>query len=287
MPEFVGGGKLTEGEFAGDGGRAAGAVVFEKGVAVAAVGEGEIEQFGIFERLLHAGPDGVGVVFGLDHGQAEVGFVIQQIIGLAGGPALDGAAADDHPAGGEVDLFAQLGQDVPFGSVWRPDNRGGVMYLVRMSASLSWRLSMATPGAERVEERKWRVETGRMGWPFGPHPAAGGREWRAGESGAVEKSRVPKKEWRKHRGGGPPCPLQWAFLREDPHQWAATSLGSGQTPAPVPKKLAQPVGVRAAAGGPGGVVRARRGSFSRARSKPDPPYAFPSGMTRSWGADPG
>ena len=125
VPEFVGGGELGEGEFAGDGGGAAGAVVFEKGVAIAAVGEGEIEQFGIFEGLLHAGADGVGVVFGLDHGQAEVGFVIQQIIGLAGGPALDGPAADDHPAGGEVDLFAELGQDVPFGSVWRPDNRGG------------------------------------------------------------------------------------------------------------------------------------------------------------------
>jgi|LauGreDrversion4_2_1035121.scaffolds.fasta_scaffold400125_2 hypothetical protein len=36
--------------------------------------------------------------------------------------------------------------------------------------------------------------------------------------------------------------------------------------------------------GPCGMVQPRRGSFSRAESNPRPPYTFPSGMKRSWGA---
>jgi len=36
--------------------------------------------------------------------------------------------------------------------------------------------------------------------------------------------------------------------------------------------------------GPSGVVRARGRPFLRAMSKPDPLYAFPSGMKRRWGA---
>ena len=36
--------------------------------------------------------------------------------------------------------------------------------------------------------------------------------------------------------------------------------------------------------GPCGMVRPRRGSFSRTESKPGPPDTLPSGMKRSWGA---
>jgi hypothetical protein len=52
-PEFVRGGKLIEGDFAGDRAGGDGAVVLQEGVAVGAVGEGDVENFGVIQRLLH------------------------------------------------------------------------------------------------------------------------------------------------------------------------------------------------------------------------------------------
>ena len=47
----------------------------EKGVAVGAVGEGHVENLGIFEGLLHPAADGVVVVLGLDDGEWEFGLM--------------------------------------------------------------------------------------------------------------------------------------------------------------------------------------------------------------------
>ena len=92
----------------------AGAVVFEEGVAVGAVGEGDVENLGVFERLLHAGADGVVVVLGLDDGDRDVGLVEEKVVGLLGFAALDRLAANDDAALGEVVLLPNLGHHIPF-----------------------------------------------------------------------------------------------------------------------------------------------------------------------------
>ena len=55
-----------------------GAVVFQEGVAVGAVGERNVEDLGVFKRLLHAGADGVVVVLGLDDGDRDVRLVVEE-----------------------------------------------------------------------------------------------------------------------------------------------------------------------------------------------------------------
>ena len=102
---------------------AAGAVVLQEGVAVGAVGEGHVENLGVFERLLHAGADGVVVVLGLDDGDRDVRLVVEEVVGLLGFAALDRLAADDDAALGEVDLLAKLGHHVPLAAVGA-DERG-------------------------------------------------------------------------------------------------------------------------------------------------------------------
>ena len=97
--------------------------MLEEGVAVGAVGKRHVEDLGVFERLLHAGADGVVVVLGLDDGERDVRLVEEDVVGLLGLAALDGLAADDDAALGEVDLLADLGHQVPLVAVW-PDDRG-------------------------------------------------------------------------------------------------------------------------------------------------------------------
>ncbi len=101
----------------------AGAVVLEEGIAVGAVGERNVEDLGVFERLLHAGADGVVVVLGLDDGDRDVRLVEEDVVGLLGLAALDRLAANDDAALGEVDLLANLGHHVPLAAV-RADERG-------------------------------------------------------------------------------------------------------------------------------------------------------------------
>ncbi len=122
-PELLGRGELVERDFAGHGAAGGGAVVLQEGVAVGAVGEGNIEDLGVVQRLLHAGADGVVVVLGLDDGERDVGLVEEDVVGLLGVAALHRLAANDDPALGEVDLLADLGHQVPLVAI-RADQRG-------------------------------------------------------------------------------------------------------------------------------------------------------------------
>ena len=88
-PKFVGGRELIERDFARDRARLDGAVVLEEGVAVGAVSERHIEDFGVFKCLLHASPYAVVVVFGLDDSEREVRFVGEDVVGLFGFTAHD------------------------------------------------------------------------------------------------------------------------------------------------------------------------------------------------------
>ena len=117
-PEHSGGRKLIERDFtrhgAADSDRA---VVFEKSVTVAAVGEGNIQNLGVFERLLHAVADAVIVVLGFDDRNGQVWFAVKEVIRLLGLPAPDGFSPDDDTALSEISLFPDLSHQIPTGSL--------------------------------------------------------------------------------------------------------------------------------------------------------------------------
>lgn len=123
VPEFFRGGKLVERDLPRHGATGGRAVVFEEGVAVGTVGERDIEDLGVFERLLHAAAHRVVVVFGLDDAEREVRAVKEEVIGLLCLPSLDGLAADQDPALREIDLLADLVEHIPLRST-RPGDGG-------------------------------------------------------------------------------------------------------------------------------------------------------------------
>ena len=53
------------------------------------------------------------VVLRLDQGDGDVRLVVENVVGALGLAAGDQLAADDDPAFGEIDLFANLRQDIP------------------------------------------------------------------------------------------------------------------------------------------------------------------------------
>ena len=114
IPKLVWGWEMLERNFTCDARARGGPIVFQERVAVAAVGERNIEDFGVFEGLLHPCTDRVRVVFGFDDRDRKVRFVEEQVVGLFRFPALDGFASDNHSAFGEVGFFANLGHQVPF-----------------------------------------------------------------------------------------------------------------------------------------------------------------------------
>ena len=97
--------------------------MFEEGVTIGAVGKRDVEDLGVFERLLHAGADGVIVVFRFDDGDRDAWLVEEKVVGLLGFTALDRLAANDDTALGEVDLFPKLGHHMPL-AAWA-DQCGG------------------------------------------------------------------------------------------------------------------------------------------------------------------
>ncbi len=113
-PELGGAGEFGEGDF-GFGLVGVGGVVEDEAVAVAAEGEGDVEHFGVFKGLLHSLADRFVVVFGFDHGDRQVGFVEEDVVGAFGFTATDQFAAHDDASGGELDFFADLGVEVPTG----------------------------------------------------------------------------------------------------------------------------------------------------------------------------
>ena len=94
----------------------AGAVVENEAVAVGGEYEGDVERFGVVERLLHAVADAVLVVLGLDDREGNVGLVVENVVGALGLATCDQLAADDDAALGETDLLADLVHFVPAGA---------------------------------------------------------------------------------------------------------------------------------------------------------------------------
>ncbi len=90
-------------------------VVEDEAIAVGGKHEGNVQGLGVVQPLLHAVADGVGVVLGFDHGDGDVGFVIENVVGpLALAPA-DELAPHDDAALGEAHLLADLRHLVPSG----------------------------------------------------------------------------------------------------------------------------------------------------------------------------
>ena len=91
--------------------------MFEEGVAIGAVSEGDIEDLGVFERLLYAGPDDLIIVFRLDYGDGDARLVEKEVVRFLGFTALDRLAANDDSAFREVYFLPKLGHHIPF-AVW-------------------------------------------------------------------------------------------------------------------------------------------------------------------------
>ncbi len=76
---------------------------------------GNAKRPGVAQSLLRAVAGGEGIVLGLDQGDGDVWFVIQNVVGpLAFAPA-DQLAAHDDASLGEADLLADLRYPVPPG----------------------------------------------------------------------------------------------------------------------------------------------------------------------------
>lgn len=122
-PEFLGGRELIEWDFARDGAACGSAVVLKEGVAVRTVGEGKVENLGIFERLRHTGSDGVVVVLGFENGEREVRFIGEEVVGFFRFTAFHRLSPHDDAALSEIRFFADLSHHIPLGVV-RTHQRG-------------------------------------------------------------------------------------------------------------------------------------------------------------------
>jgi hypothetical protein len=87
--------------------------VKHKAVAVGREYEGNVEGRCIFQPLLHAVPDAVRIVLGLDQRQRNVGLEIENVVDAFGLAARHQLAAHDDAALGEADLFADLRHFIP------------------------------------------------------------------------------------------------------------------------------------------------------------------------------
>lgn len=84
-----------------------------KAVAVGREHERDVERGRVFQALLHAVTDAVGVVLGLDQGQRDVRLEVQDVVGALGLAAADQLAAYDDPALGEADFLTDLQHLIP------------------------------------------------------------------------------------------------------------------------------------------------------------------------------
>ena len=123
LPKLLRRGKLIERNFALHNAGCAGAVVFQEGIAIGTVSEGDIENLCVFERLRHARAESLVVVLGLQHGEREVGLVVEDVVGLFGLAAPDRFATHDDAAFGEIDLLTHLRHDIPLRAI-RSDHSG-------------------------------------------------------------------------------------------------------------------------------------------------------------------
>jgi len=80
-PELVGRGKGVEGELLLGPARRAGDVALEEGVAVGAIGEGDVELGGVALGLLYSVAERLVVALGLDHRDGDVVLVTEDDVG--------------------------------------------------------------------------------------------------------------------------------------------------------------------------------------------------------------
>ena len=114
-PKVGGRGELVQGEFAFDLTVGRRFVVLMEGVTVRAVGESQVEHFRVAERLLKAIGNGMVVVLGFDDGEREVRLEVENVVGPLLLSPLDRSTLDDHPAGSDRLLLAELRLHVPPG----------------------------------------------------------------------------------------------------------------------------------------------------------------------------
>jgi hypothetical protein len=79
-PEVSGGRKLIKAKLAFYGAACYGAVMFHEGVTVRTVDERDIKSFGIGQCLLHPGAYRIVIVLGLNQGDGDIGFIIEDIV---------------------------------------------------------------------------------------------------------------------------------------------------------------------------------------------------------------
>src|SRR5690606_18140235 len=94
-------------------------VVKEKAVSVGGEREGHVEHLGVIERLLHSRSDDVRVVLRLDDREREVLLPRKDVVGVLRLATRDEPAANDDPATGEVDFFADLRLYIPAAALER------------------------------------------------------------------------------------------------------------------------------------------------------------------------
>ena len=115
-------------------------------LAVAGKGEWHIEQTSVFDGLLHAGFGILDGFFRLDHGQRDVFFVEQHVIGMQhrAGIAAGLAPPHDHAACAQRELAQPLGLRIPTGLRQSGRNQlfANVGFGIRHKAG-RWRHSLA------------------------------------------------------------------------------------------------------------------------------------------------
>ena len=82
-------------------------------IAVRTEDVGDVERFGIVERLLHAVADAVRIVLRLDQCDRNIRLVVENEVGFLRLAARHQFAAHDDTALGEIDLLANLRHFIP------------------------------------------------------------------------------------------------------------------------------------------------------------------------------
>ena len=113
MPEFGRGRKSRHGDLPLHFTLPAGAIMFQKSIAIGAEGKRHIEGLGSGERLLHASTNGMDIVLNLNNGNGNTGLVIEDVIGTPGLPACNLGAPNDHPTGRKGHFFSELRLQIP------------------------------------------------------------------------------------------------------------------------------------------------------------------------------
>ena len=138
LPQFFGGRELVQTEAGFSLFVMTTAVVEHEAVAVGGKGEGYLEGFGVFQRLLHAGADAAQVALGLDDRDRDIGLDAQHDIGAPGPAARDQLAAHGDAALADLELFAHLQLNIPAGTrqrrqdVFRADVAFGKLLFVQV-----------------------------------------------------------------------------------------------------------------------------------------------------------